>query len=455
MSLDRVAGILRRWIPDPFVIAILLTFGAIAFGVLRGESLRVLIDGWVAGAPSVPGGKALGGLWALLSFAMQMCLILVTGYVVANTPIAQRALERMARIPNSTPAAAVLISLVAMGLALLNWGLGLIAGALLAREVGIAMQRRGIKVHYPILAAAGYTGLCVWHGGLSGSAPLKVTDLAGLTAILGADLAAQVGDLPLTRTVLSPRNILTTGAVLLVVPALLWLMVPKDTAQFVPAPRSVPARPLNTETGKGFASYLDNSPWLTVALAALCLSWMVPWLLNGGLMRPNPDSINVLFLTIGLLLAGGPVQYMRLAERAAGACAGIIVQFPLYGGILGLLAAGGVVRLMSDWMPESVGLLSLSTFLSAGVFNLFVPSGGGQWAVQGPIVMSAAVAADIDPGRIVLSLCWGDQWTNLFQPFWALPLLGITGARAGDIFGYTAILGVVVGIIFALGSVLG
>ena len=386
MSLDGIADILRRLIPDPFVIAILLTFGAMGFGLTMGVSPSTLVDGWMSGAPSHPSGKSLGGLWALLSFSMQMCLILVTGYVVANTPVAQRVLGVVARLPNSTPAAAALISIVAMSLALLNWGLGLIAGALLAREVGIAMQRRGIAVHYPILAAAGYTGLCVWHGGFSGSAPLKVTDLEGLTAILGADLAQKVGVLPLTSTILSPRNLIATGLVMVVVPVLLWFMVPKNPETYVPAPRTLPNASISEEVRGGVAVQLESRPWLTIALAALCFAWMIPWAMDGGLLRLNPNSMNVIFLAIGLLLAGGPIQYMRLAEKAAAACAGIIVQFPLYGGILGLLAAGGVVGLMASAMPESAGLLSVSTFISAGLFNLSYHPAVGSGRFRAPLL---------------------------------------------------------------------
>ena len=455
MSLDAVARFLREIIPDPFVIALVLTLMAVGIGCLSGTNYSDLVGAWVSGHSMTEGSRAVGGLWSLLSFGMQMCLILVTGYVVANAPIAQRILQRIAKLPGNTGQAVVLISLIAMGLALFNWGLGLIAGALLAREVGLTMRERGRAVHYPLLAASGYTGLCVWHGGLSGSAPLKVTDLKGLTEVLGAELAQQVGALSLTDTVFSSRNLIATGLVLIVVPALLWCMVPKDEADFVGAPK----RPLVTQMARtrsrGITGWLDSSPWLSLIFVAFIATWAVPWVWNGGFMKLNPNTMNLLFLGFGMALAGSPMRYMRLAEEAAGACAGIIVQFPLYGGILGVLTAGGVVGSMVSFMPTTAGSLGGFTFLSAGLFNIFVPSGGGQWAVQGPIVMQAAVEHGIDPGRIVLALSWGDQWTNLFQPFWALPLLGITGARAGDILGYTMLLGVAVGLVFGLAAVIG
>jgi len=297
----------------------------------------------------------------------------------------------------------------------------------------------------------------VWHGGLSGSAPLKVTDLAGLSEILGVTLAEQLGAIGFDQTVFSTRNLLVTGSVLILVPLILALMVPKDPGTFVPAPMrkggalQPPAEELQ---GRGVAHFLESGPWFSLAMGGLMLIWLVPWLLQGDLWKLNPNSMNFIFLTVGLLLAGSPKKYMQMAEGAAKACAGIIVQFPLYGGILGLLVVGGFVQILVDLMPASEGLLSLSTFLSAGMVNLFVPSGGGQWALQGPVVMQASIDAGADPGRIVMALAWGDQWTNLFQPFWALPLLGITETKAGDILGYTFVLGIVVGIVFGLGAVI-
>jgi short-chain fatty acids transporter len=453
MSLERFARQLKSVIPDPFVIAIGLTLAAFSFGLMSGIGPTELAGAWVDGHEA--NGAQTGGLWSLLTFAMQMCLILVTGYVVASTPAAQTLLRKAAAIPQSTAQAAVLISVVAMGLALFNWGLGLIAGALLAREVGIGLQQRGVPVHYPLLAASGYTGLCVWHGGFSGSAPLKVTDMAGLIDVLGAELAQKVGTLPLSQTILSPRNLAATGLVFILVPCVLSLMVPKDPALFQPAPQAdIETRP-SVHKSVGLAGWLERSPLLSVLLVGLIGLWMIPWAVDGGIMRLNPNTMNLCFLAIGLLCAGGPLKYMQLAERAAAATGGIIVQFPLYGGILGLLAAGGVVEALSGWLPTTAGGLGLFTFGSAGAFNLFVPSGGGQWAVQGPIVMAAAVQNGIDPGRIVMALSWGDQWTNLFQPFWALPLLGITGARAADILGYTMVLGVAVGLVFGLAAYVG
>jgi len=459
---DRLAAMLRAIIPDPFVIALLLTGVAlVSAGALQASAGTLdalgLARAWVAGAPLRPGGPPMGGLWSLLAFSMQMCLILVTGYAVAGTPLVRGGLRRLAAIPSSARSGVVLVAAVAMALGLVHWGLGLISGALLAREVGRSLHFRGIVPHYPALAAAGYAGLAVWHGGLSGSAPLKVTTLRDLSEVLGADLAASVGVIPLTATVLSPRNLLVNAALFLVVPSVLAVLVPTDETRRVPMPAGVVEDPREDAAagGAGIAGWLDRSPILGWALAALVAAWAIPWAGSGGLTSLNPDHLNLLFFAGGLVLAGSPARYMRLAEQGASACAGILVQFPLYGGILGLLVAGGALERIASQLPSGEAPLAVTTLLSAGLINLLVPSGGGQWAIQGPIILQAAEATGIAPGRLVLALAWGDQWTNLFQPFWALPLLGITGARAGDLLSHTAVLGVVVGLVLIVGIAVG
>ncbi|TVQ93174.1 MAG: short-chain fatty acid transporter [Deltaproteobacteria bacterium] len=454
MHLHAAARVLRGLIPEPFVLALLLTvmafLGAAGMRLAEGQlDLLALAEAWVQGSPLGEDPARVGGLWSLLGFSMQMCLILVTGYAVAGTPMVQAALRWVAAWARGPRVAVVLVAAVSMGLGLIHWGLGLISGALLAREIGHRLSAQGTAVHYPALAAAGYTGLAVWHGGLSGTAPLKVTNLPDLIEVVGADLAARTAEIPLTATVLSPRNLLVSAMLFLVIPAVLLALVPRDPERFTPPPPMEPtSRPEPAEEGP--AGWLDHSPWLGGVVALVVLLWFFPWFLEGGAASLSPDHLNLFFFSAGLLLAGSPARYMHLAAEGARACAGIIVQFPLYGGILGLLIAGGLLERFAAALPGDPLGLSLATFLGAGIINLFVPSGGGQWAVQGPVLLQAAADAGLDPGRIVLAMAYGDQWTNLFQPFWALPLLGITGAKAGDLLGNTVVVGVVVGLVLAV-----
>ncbi len=429
---------MARFFPSPMAYAILLTLIAFVGAWWVGDlGPGELLDAWASGD---------AGFWSFLGFAMQMTLVLVTGTVVAESDLSRALLKRLAALPRDARQATILVALVASCTALVHWGLGLIVGAVLAREVGRTATARGMPVHYPTLAAGGYCGLLVWHGGLSGSAPLKVTTTPDLVDVLGPELAARVGALPLTETVFSLRNILVTGALVLLMPAVLAALVPSDAARYVPPPEE-PSAPSESPAG----SPLDRGPWLIVPLVVLMGLWIVRWIASGGLWRLSPNTLNFVFFALGLALAGSPARYMELAGRGASAATGILVQFPLYAGIRGLLVVSGLGKVLASFGSAS---LLVSTFLAAGLLNFFIPSGGGQWGIQGPVAMAEAVEQGIEPARIVLAVAWGDQWTNAFQPFWALPLLGITRAKASDLLACTAVVGLVAGAVMLVGVVL-
>lgn len=458
----RISAAFRRTAPDPFVLAILLTLVTFVLALARTPTT-------FSGAVSLWAGPE--GVWSagMLRFAMQMCLILITGHALASSPPVSRLLDRLSAAPRSAPQAVALVALVAASLGVLNWGLGLIAGALMARRVGAAMERRAVPVHYPLLAAAGYVGLLVWHGGFSGSAPLKVTQPSEIRDIFGD--SAPFGALPLTSTILSPMNLLVTGGLLLIAPAILALMSPRRAEDVEQASRFVAAasdEPPPPERDKPLVPrLLEDSPVATIALVVLIGWWAWGYYLpdadpatgvrpSSGITQLTPDTVNMTMLMLGLLLHGTPRRYVRAVERAASGCAGIILQFPLYAGIMGMMKASGLTALLAERIAEdsSPTTLPLFTLASASVVNLFVPSGGGQWAVQGPIAVDAAVAAGVDPAKIVMAVAYGDQLTNMLQPFWALPLLAITGVKARDIVGYTAIVMVVAAAWMAAGLLL-
>ena len=331
---------------------------------------------------------------------------------------------------------------IAAGVGLVNWGLGLIVGALLAREVGKGLEQRNIKSHYPLIAAAGYMGMLTWHGGLSGSAPLSMTTTAGAEKVLPAAYAAQAGTIPLTDTIFSPLNLLVSLGLLVIVPVFLALLAPTREADMQPIGEF--------EAAAGTTLGADRRAW---PARALNNCWIVAWLLGvllllgvgryisvNGLGSIGLDQVIMVMFGLGLLLHASPSSYMHAATDAARGCAGIIVQFPLYAGIMGIMAATGLSRLIAELFvtagtTETMPLLS---FAAAGIVNVFVPSGGGQWAIQGPIALQSGLDVGRAPGTMVMAVAYGDELTNMLQPFWALPLLAITGVRARDIVGYTA-----------------
>ncbi|MCA9300106.1 MAG: short-chain fatty acid transporter [Phycisphaerales bacterium] len=427
----RISAIFRAFVPDPFVLAVLLTVVTLLLTIVTrpsdvgvGEHLHSMVRVW-AGSD---------GVWNLLAFGMQMCLILVTGHALVTSRPMRRVLDRLAGAPTSPRQAILLVGVVAMLLGLFNWGVGLVGGALLARQVAIEMKTKGRRVHYPLLCASGYLAMLVWHGGFSGSAPLKMSNATDAASILGENAVV----VPLDATLTGSLNLVVTGGLLVIAPILLCLMHPDDEHVVVGDPPA-PLEDGSVTSDKGpLPRLLEDTPLLTVVVVVLIGAWAVWYYGTGGVRRLGPNEVNLTLLMLGLIAHGTPARYLRAVEAGTGACAGIILQFPLYAGIMGLMKASGLTTLMAEAMASGA-LVPLKTFGAAAVVNLFVPSGGGQWAIQGPIAMEAARDAGIDPARMVMAVAYGDEVTNMLQPFWALPLLAITRTRARDIVGYTAV----------------
>ncbi|HUH04255.1 MAG TPA: TIGR00366 family protein [Kofleriaceae bacterium] len=443
----------RRWVPDPFVLALGLTLLVAVLGAVRWSQSGLseqqgLFETLFLGLEVEP-GKRVGGWFteltnaALLAFALKMALILVTGHALALSPPVQRAIGVIASIPRTAAQATVLVSVVACGAALIHWGLGAIAGALLAREIGRHAAGRGLTLHYPLLGAAAYAGFAVWHGGLTGSAP---TMMAGAKH-LGGDL---VGAVPMSDTVFGGLNLIVTGTLLVTIPLLFWALTPRDAAEFVPPDpdQLAPLPPREAQPVESWVHWLQESWAVGLAVGALG-SIIVIYALLFAQLEFELDSIVLLFLFLSLLMQGSIRHYVdAIADGARGAGA-ILLQFPFYFGILGIMKATGMIAWISDAMVEvsSKATLPVVAYLSAGLVNLMVPSGGGQWAVQGDVLLSAGHRLGVDPATTIMAFSYGDAWTNMLQPFWALPLLGIMGLRARDIIGYTAIVFVLMAVV--------
>jgi len=510
---QRFESFFRATAPDPFVLAVGLTVVVFALAMIVEETGPLdTVRAWQGDA----------GFWSLLAFSMQMVLILVTGHALAATRPVRALIRRVSRLPRSGAQAAALVAFVSIGCALLNWGLGLIVGALLAREVGRVCAARGVRAHYPLLVAAGYAGLMCWHGGLSGTAPLKMTTPADVEKFLGAELAATVDPVPFTDTVLALENGLVSGGLWLLVPLLCYLLAPRagDAAQPIgeftevedepeDEPQDEPARAASRrrlglglvglalgvfvlrqwrgEVARGLAAlgvdgealivalallvgvgaalfaprpdpsepppqtvpeHIERSPLTAAVLVVLLTAASLRWLADVGIAALDPNAINLLFLTAGLVLHGSLARYAAAIGEAVRGASGIVLQFPFYAGIMGVMRGTGLARDMASFIADHAPaqLYTVVTFLSAGLVNLFVPSGGGQWAVQGPIAVSAARDLSLPVEQAIMAVAYGDQWTNMLQPFWALPLLAITGIKARDILGYTALFLIVGGV---------
>ncbi len=435
---DFFSRISVRYVPDPFIFALLLTMVTLILGVIF--------------TPSTPGNMVtywMNGFWDLLSFGMQMVLILVTGGVLAQSPPIRKLITSLASWPKNTGTAVILVCLSAMLSALVNWGLGLIVGALLARETARSLKERNIPHHYPLIGAAGYTGLLIWHGGLSGSAPLTV-------ATKDHFLADLIGIIPVSSTIFGHLNVILLLVLLISVPIFLRRMLPRKRklwVEFTGHGKSFEAEENSPETPRTPARILEESPILTIIICAMALLYLVFHFGKLGLSGLNLNSMNLCFLFLGFLFFLRPIRYVRAVAKSISGTSGIVLQFPFYAGIMGMMRQSGLVEVFSDAMVSSSSsqTFPVLAFFSAGLVNLFVPSGGGQWAVQGPILIEAASRLGVSSANTVVALAYGDQWTNMLQPFWALPLLGITGLKARQIIGYTAALMVLVMPLIILG----
>lgn len=412
----------ERWVPSPFVLALLLTLLTGGLGVVMlGASPMTALTGWG------------DGFWDFLSFGMQMTLVLVTGYAMAVSRPASRVIAALASIPKGTRSAVAVTAVVAVGVSLVHWGLGLIVGGLLAREVGRVAARRGQSLHYPLVVAAAYAGFLAWHGGLSGSAPLTV-------ATPGHFLEGQIGVIGVDRTLGSSLNLVMSGLLFLSIPLLLVAMAPRGAEKGAPAAVTRDPEPTAEESAPGPAGRLDRSVALGRAIATLGLLLVGREFALRGFGALDFNRVNFTFLFLGMMLHGSPAAYARAIAEGIRGASGIVLQFPFYAGILGMMKSTGLLERMAEiGASTGKGVFLVSTFLTAGIVNLFVPSGGGQWGVQGPIVVRAAAELGVPIEPAIMALAYGDEWTNMLQPFWALALLGVTRLSARDIVGYTAL----------------
>ncbi|TDR53298.1 short-chain fatty acids transporter [Halomonas ventosae] len=415
----------ERFMPEPIIFAFLLTIVTFILGLfLTDNSIITMVDHWY------------GGFWNLLSFTMQMVMILVTGHALATAPAVKKWIQRLASQPSSSAQAAALTALVACIFSWFNWALGLIVGAIFALEIGKAAYRQGVKLHYPLIVAAGYSGQMVWHLGPSSSSGLTV-------ATSGHFLEDAIGIIPITETAFSSYALLNSLMLIaVVVPVTFFLMSPRKENElsgiedYAPQFLKEEDPNANIDTSNSIGARMD-SVWFTVILLTLAVCYAFLHFSRNG-FDLNLNIVNFIFLFLGLALHKTPVRYMNAVTDASKGASGIILQFPFYGGIMGMVTLSGLAVIFVDAMlsiatPETLPVI---TWFSAGLLNIFVPSGGGQWAVQGPILAEVAQELGVSVGRIITAFGAGDTWTNMFQPFWALALLGITGVKARHIMGY-------------------
>ena len=436
--------------PSPFVIALLLTLLTMVLALVFGR-FQDGIPPWEGVLTSWE-----HGLWnrGLLVFAYQMMLILVLGHVLVLSKPMEHLILRLTSLARNGASAAFLVILSTTIVSFFNWGLGLIFGALLARKVGEHAQRRKIPINYPLVGACGYAGLMVWHGGISGSAPIKVSEPGHLASLLEGVLPASAladfpDTIPSSATIFSSWNLFLFLLVAAAISGLAYYLGRTTTPTHI----SLPAYRFSEEdeTPARGAEKLDKASWLSMLLAGLIfLAFLVQYFPQLRSLNLTPDMLNFFMLGLAILLHGNVGRFLKAVEEAIGDTSGILIQFPLYFGIMGMMTESGLIHQISDFFVaiSTTATFPIFTFFSAGLVNVFVPSGGGQWAVQGPVILEAAQTLNVPLPKAVMALAYGDQLTNMLQPFWALPLLGITRLEAREILPYSLLFMVLGGLIF-------
>ena len=429
--------ILKHLLPDAYLFAILLTFlTAILALIATNADFMKVITTWG------------NGVYGILAFTMQMIMILLMGYVLALSPPVNRILVWVASKAENPAKAVMIVAFVAAIGFWINWGFGLIIGVLLALEIA----KRNRKADFPLLVAAGYGGMVIWHMGLSGSIPLLIA-----TAKHPQNLIEKATGLvvPVSDTIFAAWNFLPALIIIVTLPFLFMMMNPKEEdvvslseekAKAISSEKITEVRPENPT----LAQRIDHSYTINFIFALMGLIYL-GWHFSTKGFDLNLNVVIFIFFILGVIFHGKPINYIAAVNVGIKSCGGIALQFPLYGGIMGIMVGTGLAAIIAS------GFVSISNsqtfymmqFWGAGLINMFVPSGGGQWVVQGPITIEATKMMNIDAVKSAMMVAWGDQWTNLIQPFWALPVLGIAGLSAKDIMGYTAVALIWAGIVMS------
>ena len=441
-SLDSLAQPFVKFVdkcyPDAFLFVIILTFITffLSLGFTDSNSLEI-INSWGNGLPK------------LFTFTAQICVIMITAHALAHTDPIERFLNRVGSLPNSQVHAYAIVAFVSGIASLFAWSFGLIVGGLIAKFVAIGCQKKSIKVHYPLIVASAYSGYVIWHMGYSSSAALFV-------ASENHSLIDKIGILPVTETIFSSFNIFMALATLLTITILAPLMRPKNLKNII----EVDAKNLFKKEEKSIkrissiAEIIENNRKISFLFGFAILFFILNTFYEKGFFL-DLNLVSWTFLCIGLMLSNSSIHYVRLINNAAPTVGPIILQYPFYAGIMGIMADTGLINLLANKIVliSSTETLPFFSFLSGGLVNMFIPSGGGQWAVQGPVMIEAAEILGVSPSYVVLGVAYGDQWTNMIQPFWTIPLLAIAGLHMRQIMGYTFVIFIFTGFIFG-GSLL-
>ena len=431
-------SLVQRYLPDPYLLAIILTVITFLMAlVFTDRPFTSLLGDWYK------------GIFDLFVFILQALLIAVTGFTFARAPVVSRLLDRVASIPKTQGQAGVTIMLATAVTSLLSWGLGLVTAGVLARQIAKQMP-----VNYGYLVAAAYGGFMVWASGVSSTIALAIaTPGSSMNAI-----EQETGTVtPLTQSILPWWNV---GPVVLLLIALSFyyykvapsggMLSEEDQRKIAEEDQaSEVSEEDDEESDETPARWMENSPIFTLVLMALMVGYFTVRLSSGDFNLSLNELIAVFFL-LGWLAHWRPIRYIRTFQNSIRAAGPIALQFPLYGGLMGMMTKSGLSEVIGGWFVafSSAATLPFWSFISSIIISLFIPSGGGHWVVQGPFMVPAASELGADQAMTAMGVAYGEQVANMLQPFWALPILAIVGLGIRQVMGYEVLAFVIGTLIF-------
>jgi short-chain fatty acids transporter len=412
----------ERYTPDPYILAVVLSILTAVLAALlapRG-SINTIFVGWY------------NGLFSISAFAFQVLLILVTGYALSTSKPIRALLSRVASL-GTTPKKAIVLTIVVVYIAsFLNWGFGLVVAGLLAREIA---QR--IRIDFGWLVGGAYSGWMIFSSGFSSSIALSLAT-PGSSLNIVQKVTGQV--LPLGSMLFTPLNLIPAVLLLVILPVVFCAIEPGKTEMQATKLTADDDSP-NSEELTGpmtLARRLEESCVLNLVFVAAGVSALgCIWGQSGVSLDIN--SVIFIFLIAGLLLHWQPIRYIQAVNRAARVTGPLILQYPLYGGIMGILVSTGLADVVAKAFIHFADAHTLPfwNYAASLLISLFVPSAGGHWAVQGPFAVPAAVGLHASQAATAMGVAYGEQVADMIQPFWALPVVAVAGISIRRVMGFT------------------
>ena len=430
--------IVEKYYPDAFIFVIVLSVLTFVLALVNTDSSPVqVLEAWGNGLPK------------LFTFTAQISIIMITAHALAHTNPVEKILSKIGSYPNSQFQAYAIVTFISGVASLFAWSFGLIVGGIISKFVAIGCAKKKISIHYPLLVASAYSGYVIWHMGYSSSAALFVSSD-------GHSLVDEIGIIPVTETIFTNFNIFLALITLMIITIINPLMRPTNKTEIKEIDTNIFT--LNNENNnflninqkdRTFAQIIESNRFISL-FTGFCLLFFIFYIFHKKGFLLDLNIVSWSFLSLGLILSNSPIHSVKLINKAAITVGPIILQYPFYAGIMGIMADTGLIDVIANKISEisSAQTLGFYSFLSGGLVNMFIPSGGGQWAVQGPVMIEAARNLSVEPYVIVLGVAYGDQWTNMIQPFWTIPLLAIAGLHMRQIMGYTFVIFVFTGVLY-------